>query len=82
MAFKLKILLNDWFANQMRVPIDLSQAEDIDVYQSGMWNRRKKQQSVLKLLTDPTDSGVPVWLKPMLIFIWSAFNCNINRQEQ
>lgn len=64
MAFKLKILLNDWFANQMRVPIDLSQAEDIDVYQSGMWSRRKKQQSVLKLLTDPSDSGVPVWLKP------------------
>ncbi|MEE2769993.1 MAG: hypothetical protein VX835_02795 [Pseudomonadota bacterium] len=64
MGFKLKVLINEWFANDMRQPIDLSQANDLEEFNK--FKILSKQRSVLNLLTNQEKSKVPAWLKDEL----------------
>ena len=63
MGFKLKVLINEWFVNGMTQPIDISQADDLESYNKGSWSKGSKQRSILNLLKDETQSGVPEWMK-------------------
>ena len=63
MGFKLKVLINEWFVNGMTQPIDISQADDLEFYTKGSWSKGSKQRSILNLLKDESQSGVPEWMK-------------------
>ena len=63
MGFKLKVLINEWFANGMTQPIDMSQADDLEFYTKSSWSKASKQRSILSLLKDESQSGVPEWMK-------------------
>ena len=63
MGFKLKVLINEWFANDMRHPIDLTQASDLEEFESKLFKRGSKQRSILNLLKNPEQSRAPEWIK-------------------
>ena len=63
MGFKLKVLINEWFANDMRHPIDLTQASDLEEFESKLFKRGSKQRSILNLLKNSEQSRAPEWIK-------------------
>lgn len=86
MGFKLKVLINEWFTNGMSKPIDLTLANDLDDFKKNSWTRRSKQHSILKLLKDESQSGVPTWLKSSIDIyfvqrIYSILNSTANDKE-